>query len=100
MGENVYPIQDYNGNWIELQFSEMDDDYACLCTFPNNDMGHLDADRVRSLALFGAAVRLVFDSGLEHGFLPQAVPEWIRKEIDRVLDWKGRQDDALCRRDT
>ena len=88
MGENIYPIQDYDGNWLELRFSEMDDDYSCLCTFPMNDMERLDADRVRSLALFGAAVRLAFDGVLEHGFLPSTVPEWIRDEIDRIIDYK------------
>jgi len=87
MGENVYPIEDYDGNWVEIRFSESDDGYSCLCTFPFNDavMGCLDADRVRSLALFGAAVRLAFDGELEHGFLPAAIPEWIRAEIDRVI---------------
>jgi len=87
MGENIYPIQDYDGRWTNIQFSEMDDEYSCLCTFPMNDMGRLDPDRVRSLALFGAAVRLAFDGDLEHGFLPDAVPVWIREEIDRVIDY-------------
>lgn len=87
MGENVYPIQDYDGNWLEIRFSESDDEYSCLCTFPYNDMGRLDVDKVRSLALFGAAVRLAFDGDLEHGFLPKAVPEWIRNEIDRIIGY-------------
>lgn len=88
MGEHVYPVQDYDGNWTEIRFSEVDDDYQCLCTFPGNDQGKLDIDRVRSLALFGAAVRLAFDGDLEHGILPACVPEWIRSEIDRVIGYE------------
>ena len=87
MGEHVYPIQDYDGNWTDIRFSEIDDSYFCLCTFPY-DQGRLDIERVRSLALFGAAVRLAFEGLLEHGFLPKAVPEWIREEIDRVLEYE------------
>jgi len=87
MGENVYPIQDYDGNWTEIRFSELDDDYGCLCTFPYYE-GLLDVATIRDLALFGAAVRLAFEGQLEHGFLPHAVPEWIRNEIDRVLGYK------------
>ena len=34
MGEKIYQIGEY-----PLQFSEMDDDYVCLCTFPHNDQG-------------------------------------------------------------
>jgi len=88
MGENVYPIQDYDGNWTEIRFSELDEDYHCLCLFPLWRTGPLDIEEVRSLALFGAAVRLAFEGQLEHGFLPHAVPEWIREEIDRVLGYK------------
>ena len=91
MGENVYPVESYDGDWTEIRFSKSDEDYSCLCTFPMNDMECLDADRVRSLALFGAAVRLAFEGKLEHGFLPAAVPSWIRDEIDRILDWKERR---------
>ena len=88
MGENVYPVQDYDGNWLDIRFSEMDDDYGCLCTFPYRDE-RLDVEDIRDLALFGAAVRLAFEGELEHGFLPDAVPEWIRKEIDRVVGYSG-----------
>ncbi len=87
MGEHVYPIQDYDGNWTEIRFSESDDDYGCLCIFPYQNEG-LDIEDIRGLALFGAAVRLAFSGDLEHGFLPKAVPEWIRDEIDRVMGYK------------
>jgi hypothetical protein len=92
MGEKGYAI---SGWWSEeehyLQFSDSDDDYACLCTFSGNDMGQLDLGEVRSLALFGAAVRLAFSDELEHGILPGAVPEWIREEIDRVIGWEKEE---------
>ena len=82
MGEKIYKIGEY-----PLQFSEMDDDYVCLCTFPHNDQGQLLPDRVRSLALLGAAVVLAHSGDLENPFLPYCVPEWIRKEIDRVMNY-------------
>ena len=82
MGEKIYEIGDY-----PLQFSEMDDDYVCLCTFPHNDQGELTPDRVRSLALLGAAVVLASNDDLDHPFLPNFVPVWIRQEIDRVMNY-------------
>ena len=82
MGEKIYEIGDY-----PLQFSEMDDDYVCLCTFPHNDQGQLLPDRVRSLALLGAAVVLASNDDLDHPFLPNCVPVWIRQEIDRVMNY-------------
>ena len=92
MGEKVYTILGRHGKY-RLTFSAMDEGYGCLCTFPYNDAatGGLDRDRVRSLALFGAAVRLAWGGAIvtdESGyvFLPDAVPAWIRDEIDRVLE--------------
>ena len=82
MGEKIYQIGEY-----PLQFSEMDDDYVCLCTFPHNDQGVLTPDRVRSLALLGAAIVLAHSNDLDHPFLPNCVPGWIRKEIDRVMNY-------------
>ena len=90
MGEQVYSIEGQ-----EVQFSEVEDTYACLCTFPFNDKafgGKLDADTVRSLALLGAAVCLAHQGELELPILPQGVPEWIRDEIDRVIQWAAAYD--------
>lgn len=82
MGERVYSVNRY-----ELQFSETSgDNYGCLCTFPGNDISlGIDIDRVRSLALLGAAVCLAVEDELEHGLLPDAVPTWIREQIDDAL---------------
>ena len=91
MGEDRYHIGKY-----PLQFSEMDDDYICLCTFPYNDQGELTPDRVRSLALLGAAVVLARSCSLEHPFLPACVPEWIRKEIDRVMNYHPEEENGDC----
>ena len=88
MGEKIYQIGEY-----PLQFSEIDDDYVCLCTFPHNDQGVLTPDRVRSLALLGAAVVLAHGDDLEHPFLPACVPEWIRHEIDRVMHYHPEEDE-------
>ena len=91
MGEKVYTILGRHGE-RRITFSAADEGYGCLCTFPHNDAaaGGLDRDRVRSLALFGAAVRLAWGGDIEtdeseYVFLPDAVPMWIRDEIDRVL---------------
>ena len=86
MGEQVYTVVSIDGEEHYLQFSEDDDSYRCLCSFPTNDeaMG-MDAERVRSLALLGAAVCLAHQDMLDHGILPLAVPEWIRKGIDRAV---------------
>ncbi len=85
MGELYYTILDHNGDERELQFSDDDEEFGCLCTFDNNDQYALTPDRVRSLALFGAACRLEFDNALPHGILPGAVPQWIRDEIKRII---------------
>jgi len=66
-------------------FSEGDDTIGCLCTFPHNDGNTLDAERVRSLAYLGAAIVLMQHEDLEHGYLPECLPQWIRDEIDRHL---------------
>ena len=87
MGEQVYTVVSIDGEEHYLQFAENDDDsYCCLCSFPTNDeaMG-MDAERVRSLALLGAAVCLAHLYMLDHGILPLAVPEWIREGIDRAV---------------
>ena len=66
-------------------FSEGDDVINCLCTFPHNDGTTLDAERVRSLAYLGAAIVLMKNGRIEHGYLPKCLPQWMRDEIDRNL---------------
>jgi len=79
---------DYYG---KLHFNE-NSNVGCLCTFPHNDRAagkELTADRVRSLAYLGAAVVLEHQGELESPFMPDCLPEWIRKEIDRNLGISG-----------
>ena len=86
MSEEIYHIEE-----LGIQFSETDDTWRCLCTFPHNDGGRLDAARVASLALLGAAVVLANRGDLPHGMLPDAVPVWIRNEIKRNTIWRERE---------
>lgn len=74
MGERAYLVKDKY-----IRFSESDDEFGCLCTFPHNDGEHLTEDRLKSLALFGAAVRLVLEGYYDDDdvFIPNDLPEWI-----------------------
>ena len=69
-------------------FSEVDEDYRCLCTFPHNwTEQRLDSNDVRSLAMLGAAVILASQTQDDDArvYIPQDIPEWMRAEVDRVL---------------
>ena len=69
-----------------IRFSEMDDTVSCLCTFPHNDMEHLDLSRVRSLAMLGAAIVLIHHDEIEGPvYLPNNLPKWIITELERIL---------------
>ena len=72
-----------------IRFSELDDSVGCLCTFPHNNQRQMDAETVRSLAYLGAAVVLLQRGEIEHGFLPQCLPEWVRDGIDEALKEEG-----------
>ena len=101
MGERSYAVESYEGVLHHLRFSEDDDDWGCLCTFPHNDRaeGRIMPGHMRALALLGAAVVLAIwdteelgpdglgDAGElgTHVHLPNAVPQWIRDEIQRAL---------------
>jgi len=98
MSEQVYTVSGHTKaeyeesesvEWTDyrIQFSEMDDDTACLCTFPHNFTDGIDAQHVRSLALLGAAVVLAHQGELEeeYNFLPNCVPQWIRDEIAKRI---------------
>lgn len=84
MSEQIYLVTGYSGEEYDLQFSESNDDWACLCTSlrtPDSDDGHLEIDTIRSLALLGAAVVLASRDDLNSTLLPDCVPEWIRQDI-------------------
>ena len=80
MGERYYDV-----NEMSLSFSEEDSEWRCLCTFPVNCGDRLGPGTIRSLALLGAAVTLACIGDLPHPILPDAVPQWIRDEIKRVI---------------
>ena len=90
MSENTYTIKSWGDKEYNIRFSEMDDVFGCLCTFPFNDFENLSIDRIRSLALFGAAVRLAITDELtncgEDGyvFLPDMLPKWIINAIRKI----------------
>jgi hypothetical protein len=67
---------------VPICFSEDNDDVCCLCTFPHNDRTNLSTERVRALAYLGATVVLLQNDDIAHGFIPDCLPEWIRKDID------------------
>ena len=83
MGEKVYDV----GHKF-IQYSEDDVEFMCLCTFPHNDQEHLEIDRLKSLAIFGAVVRLIHDGYYsEHGdyiYIPRDVPEWVLEGVRRL----------------
>lgn len=64
-------------------FSEGDDDLGCLCTFPHNHHARIGADTILSLAMLGAAVRLLNDGGCASGW--QSVRAIVGGEIEAKL---------------
>ena len=91
MGERVYSVLSYGGKTHHITFSESDEEWGCLCTFPHNDaaFSEISKGRVAQLALFGAAVVLactdLVDPDGECIFLPDIVPVWIRESIKEQL---------------
>ena len=88
MGCDYYPLeiekQYYDDTFI--RFSEMDDTFGCLCTFPWNNQENMDIDTLRSLALLGAGVVLAYHNEIDTPvFLPYGIPDWIIKGIDKYL---------------
>lgn len=88
MGENVYSFVTSDLETFRISFSEMDEDFGCLCTFPHNDQEQLSIERLISLAMFGAAVRLAFENKFNPGYiyLPESLPSWLVKEFTRYKD--------------
>lgn len=94
MSEQIYLVTGYSGEEYDLQFSESNDDWACLCTrlhTQDTEDGRLESATIRSLALLGAAVVLASrdDSALTSTLLPDGVPEWIRQEIIDTIPERG-----------
>ena len=94
MGEHIYDV----GDKITARFSESDDSFGCLCTFPGNDFledEKIEAERVRSLALLGMAVIMAHDikEKEEHSInLPFDVPELWIKRLDEFFDGRLKFD--------
>lgn len=95
MGETRYKTN--NGN--QIQFEIDDETYCgCLCTFPHNNevMGNkLSPGTVASLALLGAGIAIaankpssMIDCNSYDGqyYIPSSIPQWVRDEIDRILN--------------
>lgn len=85
MGENVYKVR---GKMIK--FSESDDSFCCLCTFPHNDDEQILPHRAKSLAVFGAVVQLVLKGYYdgydgEYIFIPHDVPDWVVRDIEKLF---------------
>lgn len=87
---------EYDGKLI--RFSDDNDDWRCLCTFPYNDGEQLDELRARSLLLFGAVIAMIQNGDEnfseyqndDYIFLPAAAPDWLVKEIERLIPLKGQ----------
>ena len=78
MGEDIYTV-----NNIDIMFSEMDEEYRCLCTAFS---AGIDAEIVRSLALLGSATVLACREDEEDSwFLPHCIPQEIRDGIDEAI---------------
>ena len=85
--------------WIEREvgFSEcLTDGWSCLCTFPWADRGvrgEISSERVRSLALLGAAVVLIHNGDIQenNSYLPRCVPEYIREAIKKAIPTEEKE---------
>lgn len=85
MGERSYVV-----HMSRISFSEGDDTFGCLCTFPHNDIAageKISSNRLVSLAMLGAATVLALEEELEPGsnYLPYGLPNWMVKEFGRWL---------------
>lgn len=81
--------EEYKTEDATIKFDETDESTRCLCTFPYNDNRTITPDRLRSLALLGAAV--VLANRHESDFsgwcsIPNSLPAWVDVEICKVLN--------------
>lgn len=84
-----------------VMFSELDDEFSCLCTFPHNDEDGISVDRLIELALFGAVVTLIkhgyyenVDEG-EYIIIPHDVPATIMEDIRKYRKQFSEQRETL-----
>ena len=83
MGETVYQVGSGDSDFVT--FSEMDEEFRCLCTFPFNDGEELDIERIKALALLGAATVLILSGELDGPvFIPDGLPRWIVDAVRRI----------------
>ena len=76
MGERSYEVGD-----SYVRFNE----FRCLCTFPFNDGEELDIERIKALALLGAATVLILSGDLDGPvFIPDGLPAWIVDAVRRI----------------
>ena len=88
MGERSYEV-----GHTYVRFSEMDEEFRCLCTFPFNDGEELDIERIKALALLGAATVLILSGELDGPvYIPDNLPRWI---VDAVRRIRAGATDAL-----
>lgn len=81
MGEKVYSI-----GHKRIMFSDTNDEFACLCTFPHNNEEKLGVEDLQSLSIFGAVVQLVLkgyydDHEGEYIFIPHDVPPYVLRDV-------------------
>ena len=80
MGCDTYEYRDKY-----IKFNEDDMDVSCLCTFPHNDSKKITVGRLRSLAMLGAAIKLIHegeDGDSDYFYIPGSLPKWIIDEIN------------------
>ena len=83
MGEAVYQVGSGDSDFVT--FTEYDE-FRCLCTFAFHDGEELDIERIKALALFGAAVHLLMSGELDGPvFIPDGLPRWIVDAVRRII---------------
>lgn len=78
MGCDYYKLE----NRSPVHFS--DTDVVCVCSL--SEESELDSEDIRSLAYLGAAIALMHQDKLDHGFIPSCIPDKIRKAIDSYFN--------------
>jgi len=76
-----------------LYFSEGDDALGCLCTFPHNHRDSIGPDTILSLAMLGAAVRLLNGADLRGWVqVPEVVGPVIEAQLRTALGLPSREE--------
>lgn len=86
MGCETYPIEWHDGKrWRSGSVAFGESAVGCLCSFPDSAGAVLSTEEVRLLAQLGAAVALAKRGDLTDRMIPNALPAWIVRDIDRRL---------------